>query len=205
MKLFKPPRIANWVFPRYTWRFAVSDPIVFLTFDDGPHPEITPFVLDLLLEFQWKATFFCVGENIQKYPHIVDRIIKEGHSIGNHTQNHSHAFRVSNEEYLASFEKFNAHTKTRLFRPPYGRLKPSLAKTISRTHQIIMWSWLSYDYDTNVHIETILDEAKKIKPGNIIVLHDNSKIVARQQELLPKLFQLWKSNGLKSAAISLDA
>lgn len=201
MKLFKPPRLANWVFPRYTWRFVVSEPTIFLTFDDGPHPDITPFVLDLLKEFEWKATFFCVGENVLKYPEITHRILAEGHSIGNHTQKHEHAFKVSKDHYLESFEAFNNHTSSKLFRPPYGRLKPSLAKAISKSHRIILWTWLSYDYDLTIPNNKILEEASRVKKGNIIVLHDNPKISQRQRDLLPKLFQMWKTNGFRSEAI----
>jgi peptidoglycan/xylan/chitin deacetylase (PgdA/CDA1 family) len=203
MKLFKPPRFAKWIFPRYTWRFSVYDHSIFLTFDDGPHPDITPFVLDLLKSYEWKATFFCVGENIQKYPEITKRILSEGHRIGNHTQKHSHAYRVSSKSYLNSFHAFESNYQTTIFRPPYGRLKPSLAKQIAKTHQIILWSWLSYDYDLDVSNATILQQARAVKPGNIIVLHDNPKIVQRQKQLLPALFEMWKNEGLFSKTIPL--
>lgn len=201
MKLFKPPRFAKWIFPRYTWRFPVFDQAIFLTFDDGPHPDITPFVLDLLKQYEWKATFFCVGENIQKYPEIIARMIAEGHALGNHTQKHNHAFKVSTKNYLNAFYAFESHTKTTLFRPPYGRLKPTLAKQIAKTHRIILWSWLSYDYNLTVSDQTILSEAKKVVPGDIIVLHDNSKLAERQNTLLPALFQQLKSMGFTSKQI----
>lgn len=201
MKIFKPPRIAKWIFPRYTWRFPVFDQRIFITFDDGPHPNITPFVLDLLQKHKWKATFFCVGENIQRYPELFKRIIDEGHSIGNHTQQHQHAYRVSAKTYLNAFRVFETHTKTKLFRPPYGRLKPSLAKEISKTHRIIMWSWLSYDFDLNVTEDHILKEANNVVPGDIIVLHDNPKIAERQLRILPQLFDIWKQKGLTSCKV----
>ena len=145
MKLFKPPRLTNWVFPRLRWRFSISEPTVFITFDDGPNPEITSFVLDLLKEYQWKATFFCVGQNIIKYPELFQRIVAEGHVIGNHTMKHLNSVKTANELYLASFREFEHMHPTKLFRPPYGRIKPSIAKEIGKTHRIIMWSWLSYD------------------------------------------------------------
>lgn len=202
MRLFKPPRIANWIFPRYTWRFSVSDSSIFLTFDDGPHPDITPFVLDLLKKYQWKATFFCVGDNAQAYPEIMERIRKEGHAIGNHTQKHVNAYKVSGETYLESIQNFNRHTPTTLFRPPYGRLKPSLAREISKTHRIMMWSWLSYDYDLSVSDTQILEEVRRIKPGNILVLHDNYKLKERQQTLLPALFARLAEKGFASREIN---
>ena len=204
MKLFKPPRLTNWVFPRLRWRFSISEQVVFITFDDGPNPEITPFVLDLLKKYNWKATFFCVGENVRKHPELFRRILNEGHMVGNHTMKHLNSIKTENELYLQSFREFENTCPTKLFRPPYGRIKPSVAKEIAKTHQIIMWSWLSYDYDLRVSNERILSEAKRIKPGEILVLHDNAKITERQKELLPQLFQLLKEAGFRSEAISVS-
>jgi len=203
MKLFKPPRLTNWVFPRLRWRFSISDPVVFITFDDGPNPEITSFVLDLLKQYHWKATFFCVGQNVIKYPELFERIKAEGHTIGNHTMKHLNSVKTENELYLQSFREFEEIVPTSLFRPPYGRIKPSVAKEIAHTHQIIMWSWLSYDYDLSVSNERILSEAKRIKKGEILVLHDNAKITERQKELLPSLFESLKKMGFRSEAISV--
>ncbi|WP_343637523.1 polysaccharide deacetylase family protein [Fluviicola sp.] len=202
MRLFKPPRLTNWVFPRLRWRFSVSGPVVFITFDDGPNPEITPFVLDLLKEYNWKATFFCVGQNVIKYPELFQRILSEGHAVGNHTMKHLNSVKTENELYLESFREFEATYPTKLFRPPYGRIKPGVAKEIAKTHQIIMWSWLSYDYDLSVSNERILAEAKRIKQGEILVLHDNAKIVERQKELLPQLFRLLEEKGFRPEVIS---
>ena len=203
MKLFKPPRLTNWVFPKLRWRFSISDPVVFITFDDGPNPEITPFVLDLLKQYHWKATFFCVGQNVLKYPELFQRIQAEGHTIGNHTMKHLNSVKTDNELYLQSFREFEEVAPTKLFRPPYGRIKPSVAKEIARTHQIIMWSWLSYDYDLSVSNERILSEAKRVKKGEILVLHDNAKITERQKELLPALFESIQKMGFRSEAISV--
>lgn len=203
MKLFKPPRLTDWVLPRLRWRFSVSRPVVFITFDDGPNPEITPFVLDLLKQYNWKATFFCVGQNVVKYPELFQRILSEGHHVGNHTMKHLNSIKTENAVYLDSFREFEAVFRTKLFRPPYGRIKPSIAKEIGKTHRIIMWSWLSYDYDLTVSNDRILSEAKRIKKGDILVLHDNAKITARQHELLPQLFELLKENGYYSEAISV--
>lgn len=203
MKLFKPPRLTDWVLPRLRWRFSVSEPVVFLTFDDGPNPEITPFVLDLLKHYNWKATFFCVGQNVVKYPDLFKRILSEGHQVGNHTMKHLNSIKTEHAVYLESFREFEQEFRTGLFRPPYGRIKPSIAKEIGKTHRIIMWSWLSYDYDLSVSDERILSEAKRIKKGDILVLHDNARIAERQQQLLPKLFELLQENGFRSEAISV--
>lgn len=202
MKLFKPPRLTDWVLPRLRWRFSVSGPVVFLTFDDGPNPEITPFVLDLLKAYNWKATFFCVGQNISKHPELFQRILSEGHAIGNHTMKHLNSVKTTNADYLASFRAFEELYPSKLFRPPYGRIRPSMAKEIGKSHQIIMWSWLSYDYDLHVPEERILSEAKRIKKGDILVLHDNAKIAERQKVLLPALFKQLQEAGFHSEAIS---
>ncbi|HRP53706.1 MAG TPA: polysaccharide deacetylase family protein [Fluviicola sp.] len=201
MKLVKPPRIADWFFQKCTWRFDVSEPTIFLTFDDGPNPEITPFVLDLLDEFHWKATFFCVGENCLKSPEIYQTILERNHTIGNHTMNHAHAHRVKKKEDLEHYLAFEQIQKTTLFRPPYGRLKPRITNEISKTHRIIMWSWLSYDYDLSVPSTEILNQLKRVKPGDILVFHDNAKIAERQKELLPKVFAYLKQQGFTSKAI----
>jgi peptidoglycan-N-acetylglucosamine deacetylase len=203
MKLFKPPRLTDWVFPRLRWRFAVSEPTIFITFDDGPNPEITPFVLDLLKEYKWKATFFCVGQNILRYPELFQRISDEGHTFGNHTMQHLNAVKTEKDTYLASFREFEKNNPTKLFRPPYGRMKPSIAKEIGKSHQIIMWSWLAYDYDLSMSIQKILSEANRVKKGDILALHDNAKIAERQRELLPQLFQLLHEKGFQSKSISV--
>lgn len=203
--LFQPPRWISWFFPRFTWRFSVSDQSIYLTFDDGPHPTVTPFILDELKRYNWKATFFCVGENVQRYPELVERIILEGHSIGNHTQNHSNGRKTSKRNYVKSFTEFEKHTPTTLFRPPYGNIRRTQATSILPNHTIIMWSWLSYDYHPNVAVSKILRKAKSIQPGEIIVLHDNAKIALKQRELIPSLFQLLKSKGLESKAITTSS
>jgi peptidoglycan-N-acetylglucosamine deacetylase len=203
IRFFKPPRWITWFYPRFTWRFSVSDNTVFLTFDDGPHPEITPFILDELKKRNWTATFFCVGENLTRYPEIVERILQEGHQIGNHTQTHLKGSTTSFEEYQQSFDAFERQFQTPLFRPPYGKMTKAQAKHISETHQIILWSWLSYDYDLTLDSAVILKKSKQIQPGSIVVLHDNPKIKKRQHKLVPALFDLLEKRGFHSKAITV--
>lgn len=203
MKIVRPPRCFDWIFPRYTWRFFVSEPVVFLTFDDGPHPDITPFVLDELAKYQFKATFFCVGANARLYPDLIARILNEGHSLGNHTMRHENGNFTKTNDYLNSTEECRKHIPSKLFRPPYGRMKSAQRKRIAKNYSIIMWSWLSYDFDATYPISKILKNADGIRKGDIIVLHDNPKFMERQKELLPKLLQLLNSKGLTSKSISL--
>jgi len=201
MHLFRPPRWIARIFPSYTWRLAVSDKTVFLTFDDGPHPDVTPFVLGELAKHNMKATFFCVGENMLRYPEIVAQILEAGHAIGNHTMRHTNGTKVSDEEYFQSVADFTAQFSTQLFRPPYGKMRRAQRRKLSKEYTIIMWSWLSYDFDRSIPISTILNKAKSIRPGDILVLHDNPKIADRQQELLPQLLDYLDKKGFVSERI----
>ena len=122
MKLFKIPQFVKWVYPKRIWGISTSDPIVFLTFDDGPIPEITPWILDFLLAKNIKATFFCVAENVLKYPEIYQRILDEGHSVGNHSFNHNNGYKTDYNSYITSFQKADSIIKSKLYRPPYGKM-----------------------------------------------------------------------------------
>lgn len=178
------------IFKRRTWGFSLDKKAIYLTFDDGPHPDITPWILDFLKEKNLLATFFCVGENVVRYPEIYQRIIDEGHAVGNHTMKHLNAIKVKQKDYLQSIEDAQKVIHSKLFRPPYGRLTPTLAKKIRSKYVIIMWSWLSYDFDQDITIEKILEKAKKqVKGGDILVLHDNPKITEKQKILLPALIE----------------
>lgn len=197
MKLFKTPRIIRKYFFRRTWGFSMHTNEVFLTFDDGPHPDITPFVLDELNKHQITACFFCVGDNVRKYPELFDRIRNEGHQVGNHTMFHNNAIKTKEKVYFESIHTAQELIQSTYFRPPYGRLQPSRSRRIAKEYKIIMWSWLSYDFDLSISIKDILQNAEKnIQRGDILVLHDNPKIKERQKELLPQLIQLIKDKNL---------
>jgi peptidoglycan-N-acetylglucosamine deacetylase len=202
MKLFKVPKFAKVFYKKRIWGFSVQGKEIFLTFDDGPHPDITPFVLDVLNEKKIKATFFCVGNMVNKYPEIFQRILKEGHQVGNHTFNHENSKKVSKNDYLESISKANKFINSKLFRPPYGVLNSNLSRIIAQDYKIIMWSWLSYDFDNRVGVDEILAQAKKIKAGDILVLHDNPKISEKQKELLPKLIDFLQIKGFEFSRIN---
>ena len=198
MKIFKTPCFFKWIFPRRTWGFSRSIDQVFLTFDDGPNPEITPWILDYLKEKNIQATFFCVGSNIKRYPELFQRIKAEGHSVGNHTMNHDKGTIVPFQQYKSSISETKILIGNNLFRPPYGRINAWKSYQLSKEYQLIMWSWLSYDFDPSIPISTILKKAKKqIKAGDILVLHDNPKVTDRVKELLPKLIEIIDQKGLK--------
>jgi peptidoglycan/xylan/chitin deacetylase (PgdA/CDA1 family) len=204
LKNFKTPGLLKWIFPKRIWGFSVSEPTIFLTFDDGPCPKITTWVLDELLKHNIKACFFCVGENVERYPEILSRIRAEGHQVGNHTYSHDKQHKVQWNHYLDSIEKTDKLLNTVLFRPPYGRLNGMRDRSISKKYKIVMWSWLSYDYDDTVSVEKIMKSSKKIKSGDILLLHDNQKVQERTKALLPELIQNLKSRGFTFALLPLD-
>ena len=171
--------------PRRTWGFSSSETL-YLTFDDGPTPDLTSWILDLLKEKEIKASFFCVGSNAKKYPELMNRMVQEGHVIGNHTMKHENGNKTSKEDYLNSIQEAAKYIDSNLFRPPYGRLPVPYVSSIRKEYEIIMWTWLSYDFDENVSVDEILIKSQKqIKGGDILVLHDNLKIEAKIKELLP--------------------
>ncbi len=197
MRIFKTPSIVRKIFFKRTWGFSLNTNEVYLTFDDGPHPDITPWVLDYLKTQNIKACFFCVGENVKRYPEIFQRILDEGHQVGNHTMYHTKSHKTSFQEYQKSIQEAAAYIPSNLFRPPYGRLSSLRARKIAEQYKIIVWSWLSYDFDDRVSISEILSKAEKqIVGGDILVVHDNPKFTLRQKELLPKLIDVVRKKGL---------
>lgn len=203
MKLFKTPRFFRIFFPNKTWGFSRSEKAVYLTFDDGPDPDITPWVLDFLKEKDIQATFFCVGENVKNNPAIYARILAEGHAVGNHSMKHEKGVKTALKEYLHSIESAKEYIDSKLFRPPYGRMTFSQTHQVKMNYDIIMWSWLSFDYDKNIPVEKILRKAKKqLKAGDILVLHDNAKTKDRLKILLPEIVAIIGEKELKFKRIS---
>lgn len=197
MYVVKTPLFAQWLFKKLVWRI-VDTKKVFLTFDDGPVPEATPWVLDVLKSEGVKATFFCVGENVVKYPELYQRIIDEGHSIGNHTYNHLNAWKVDKESYISNVEKASEVISSKLFRPPYGKLSPSLSKRLAEDYDIIMWDILSGDFDSNISAEKCLSNViSKTTEGSIIVFHDSIKAIDKLKFVLPRVIEFFRSQGIE--------
>jgi peptidoglycan/xylan/chitin deacetylase (PgdA/CDA1 family) len=194
----KTPFWARWVWPAACWRIKTRQPELYLTFDDGPHPEITPWVLDQLKQAHAKATFFCIGKNIQRYPEIFQRIIHEGHAVGNHTWNHAHAFQVSKNAYLQEVEDTDLLIKSGLFRPPYGKLTWSLYRSLQKSHQLVMWDVLSGDFDLQISGEVCAQRViHYARPGSVIVFHDSQKAWPRLQVALPKVINHIQQQGYR--------
>ena len=194
------PRFIQRLYPERIWAFSRSSNSVFLTFDDGPIPEVTPWVLDKLKKHNAKATFFCIGENVQKHPEVFQKILSEGHSVGNHTFNHLKGTKTETSEYIENVEKAgrqmenNSEFKiqnSKLFRPPYGKITPIQAKKLQKKGiKIVMWDIISYDFDATISEEQCLQNVlKNIKPGSIIVFHDSLKAEKNLRYVLPKVLE----------------
>ncbi|WP_299015873.1 polysaccharide deacetylase family protein [uncultured Polaribacter sp.] len=192
-------------FSNYIWRFSMEKKEIFLTFDDGPTPQITPFVLQELKKHNAKATFFCIGKNIKNHPELFKELIEQGHVIGNHTQNHVNGWTNNTKGYIdnclkcdATIQQFSKNPTTqKLFRPPYGKIKTKQAKQlIKKGYKIIMWSVLSADFDSNITKETCLKNVlKNTKNGSIIVFHDSIKASEKLRFVLPKVLDYFSKKG----------
>ena len=198
------------VFNNLVWDIPNSDKKIFLTFDDGPIPEITEWVLDILKSEEIKATFFCIGDNIKKHPEVYKRILAEGHQTGNHTFNHLNGWKTETNHYIDNFKlceteclKLNSEHSF-LFRPPYGKIKPSQTKAIRNLgYKIIMWDVLSYDFDPNIIPEKCLENViSNTEQGSIIVFHDSKKAEKNLKYALPKAIQILKNKGFVFDVIS---
>ena len=193
-----PPWLRSF-YPSLVWKINTSEKKLYLTFDDGPHETITPFVLDTLKSFDAKATFFCIGKNVDENQEVYNRIIDEGHSVGNHTQNHLNGWKTSKYYYLKNIAVASQRIQSPLFRPPYGRISKAQIKdlqTFEPTYKIIMWSVLSGDFDENLTNEKCLKNVLKYsKEGSIIVFHDSAKAWERLQYALPKTLEHFSKQG----------
>ena len=179
------------------WEINTKQNIIYLSFDDGPHPIATPFVLDELKKYNATATFFCIGKNVALYPEIYKRIIAEGHSVGNHTLNHLNGWKTKNETYIKNIQAASKHINSILFRPPYGKITFQQLKILSHLQQpfkVIMWSVLSGDFDTKIsNIKCLNNVIKNTGLGSIIVFHDSEKAFDKLSYSLPKILIYYKA------------
>ncbi len=201
----KTPSLLTAVYPKCLWKIPAGNKL-YLTFDDGPLPEITPFVLDELKKWNARATFFCIGKNIQANPELFKRIINEGHSVGNHTYDHLNGWNTTDEEYYDNIKKCHdlmalygneceeflpksGVIRPALFRPPYGKLKPAQYKAL-QLYNIVMWDVLSFDFDLTMSAEKVLDNVlKNTEAGSIIVMHDSLKAKPKVEYALPRILK----------------
>ncbi len=186
MYLPKTPEIAKKIFPKLKWDNKSEDKCIYLTFDDGPTPSVTPWVLDQLKTYDAKATFFCLGKNVVLHPDVFEKILKNEHSVGNHTYNHLDSWKSSKEKYLLDIESCSKVFHSHYFRPPYGKLKPGIRTAILKNYEIVMWDVMAYDFDQSIDpqqcVSNVLDN---IKDGSIIVFHDSVKAEKNLRHALP--------------------
>lgn len=192
------------LFPKATWREKVKDKRVFITFDDGPIPEVTPWVLKTLKKYGAKATFFCVGDNVRKHPEIYQLLHKEGMKVGNHTFSHAPVQLGNFKNYLKDVKRCSDWVKSELFRPPHGILFPWQVKKLKRLfNKVIMWDVLTMDYRQDLNSEQVFDNLKtNVRPGSIIVFHDSLKAWDRLETALPKSLEFLSNEGYTFDVIS---
>ena len=187
------------VYPDLFWEIPTQEKNIYLTFDDGPHPIITMQVLDLLKTYNAKATFFCIGNNVVKYPEVYKRIIDDGHAVGNHTFNHLNGWKTADELYLNDINRAMEYIDSNLFRPPYGRISRfQIQQLLKPKYQmkLIMWSVLSGDFDPDISAEKCMNNVLlSTKPGSIIVFHDSEKAAEKMLYALPKVLEQFSKKG----------
>ncbi|MDX1940785.1 MAG: polysaccharide deacetylase family protein [Saprospiraceae bacterium] len=203
MYLIKTPQVIQNLFPNFTWRIPSEEKVLYLTFDDGPIPEVTPWVIEQLAQYNAKATFFCVGDNVRKYPEVFKQVKEAGHSIGNHTFNHLNGWNSENIPYFHNVRHCASLTHSVLFRPPYGRLKPKQAQFLQRHYRIVMWDVLSGDFDSNISAEQCLDNViNNAQRGSIVVFHDSLKALEKIQYALPRVLEYFTQKGYNFEQLS---
>ncbi len=206
MMRFKPGVRVPWLvrifYRKALWRVDTTEKIVYLTFDDGPIPEITPWVIRLLKDENIKASFFCVGENVQKYPEVFQQVLEEGHSAGNHTFNHMQGLKSENNDYITNIEKADKLIGTSLFRPPHGFLKRSQYHLLREKYRIVMWDVLSRDFDHRISATKVYNNVMNfVRPGSVIIFHDSLKAEENMKKALPEVIRSLKKQGYRFEVI----
>jgi peptidoglycan/xylan/chitin deacetylase (PgdA/CDA1 family) len=207
MYLVKTPWLLKKLYPNLIWNTRPATRCIYLTFDDGPIPIVTPFVLNILKKHNAKATFFCIGDNVSKHTDIFEQVKTDGHAIGNHTFNHLKGWITDNTIYLNNFLQADKLLDTSLFRPPYGRIKRAQIKLLKKARpelKIIMWDVLSGDFDINLSPEACLKNVlKHTEAGSIVVFHDSLKAFDRLEYVLPRALEYWSKEGYSFNALTL--
>ena len=196
MFIEQPPQFIRQLYPRAYWRMNASERAVYLTFDDGPIPEVTPWVLDVLDRYKIKATFFMVGDNVRKHPEEFKMVVERGHRIGNHTYNHLKGVEQRTQHYMGNIEKANSYLATDLFRPPHGLMRPGQYRALSERYRIIMWDLVTRDYNSKLTGEQVLGKVKRyVRPGSIITFHDSLRSVDNLHYALPRAIEWLLAEG----------
>ena len=200
--MINPYHLPQYIIKDTIWRIKNSDKNIFLTFDDGPNPATTPYILDILDKNSIKATFFCIGKNVDHRPTLFDEIIKRGHAVGNHTYSHLKGWRSSDQEYINDINLAAQYIPGNIFRPPYGQMKRSQIKLLRDQYKIYFWSVLSWDFNESLSAKTCVNRVvPKTRSGDIIVFHDSSKAFERMQSALPIAINKLQNKGFNFCLI----
>jgi hypothetical protein len=204
----KTPFFLQWLYSSCIWSIKTTDQKIYLSFDDGPHPVITPFVLDELKKYNAKATFFCIGDNVLKYPEVYKRIVEEGHAVGNHTHNHLNGWKTDDKKYLDNIDTAKKYIDSDLFRPPYGRItRFQLSQLKAPRFKLtpIMWTVLSGDFDPSISKETCRDHViTNATTGSIVVFHDSEKANEKMSFALPEVLKYFSAKGFAFEKITTN-
>lgn len=204
MLVERPPLLYRMLFPETLWRINKREHTVYLTFDDGPVPEVTPWVLDTLDHYGIKATFFCVGDNVRRNPELFEEVKRRGHSVGNHTMNHMQGAKVSTRVYLRNVAEAHDLIQSNLFRPPHGLLRWAQSKVLRSHYAIVMYDLVSRDYSKKLNGEQVLDNVKRFaRNGSIIVFHDSLKAEKNMKYALPRAIEWLREQGYKFDSIPM--
>jgi peptidoglycan/xylan/chitin deacetylase (PgdA/CDA1 family) len=196
MYFFSTPSIVKKTHSKnFVWDLHSDTKAIYITFDDGPNPETTPWILNELKKYSAKATFFCLGKNIEEHPSVFNSIVDDGHAFGNHTYSHYNGWKIDTSKYLEDIAKCNQLINSNLFRPPYGRIKPSQVRQLKKTYSIIMWSLMSGDFDKKLDKDKCLESLlTNSKSGDIVVFHDSLKAKENIQYILPRYLKFLHEN-----------
>lgn len=184
------------------WNVQTSSKVIYLTFDDGPVPEVTPQVLDILDAFGWKATFFCVGDNVRKHPELYREVLKRGHRTANHTYNHLKGFETPTDKYIENVALAAQYIDSNLFRPPHGHITYKQIRLLKKNYQLIMWDVITHDYNQSLTPEQVYKNVERyLRKGSIVVFHDSMKARENVLAVLPRALAFWKENGYQSGLL----
>jgi peptidoglycan/xylan/chitin deacetylase (PgdA/CDA1 family) len=201
----KTPTIFKRLFPKIVWNFSEKEQKVFLTFDDGPSTNVTDSILTILEQEKVRATFFCIGKNVKKNPELADKILKKGHSIGNHSMTHVNGWRTRKNSYLRNINEASEYINSNLFRPPFGRFNLYSLDQILKKYKLVMWDVLSGDFDEKIEEKAVINNViKNVANGSIIVFHDNNKSKEKTLSVLIKTIKKLKEKGFSFEAIPFN-